>query len=347
MTLHDTLEPDTNVSASRDSAALVVESGMLDQSVLKEILDYDRETGVFTWRQRIGSVIVGQRAGSLHNGHWIIRLDGKVQMAARLAWLYEYGVWPTTSLRFRDDNTTNVAIANLRLATKNAERFLNKETAKAYKAELRAKSGDLTQENLKKLLHYDPDTGVFVWLSSGSGRKLGQPAGSAWNGGYRFIHIFGRDVQAARLAWLYVHGELPDGRPVRFDDNDPSNLRISNLRLALTVKELNKRFRTNNPDSVRNSDLKKYDGMTLSAFNALLESQGGVCAVCKQPEKDMANTGQKVRNLNVDHNHTTNAVRGILCSACNRAIGLLADDPGRMEEAAAYVRRHMKKKAAA
>lgn len=320
---------------------------MLDQAVLREILDYNRETGVFTWKTRIGSVVVGQRAGSLHNGHWIIRLDGKVQMAARLAWLYEYGTWPTTSLRFKDEDTTNVAIDNLRPARTNADRLRNKDAVKEYKADLRARSGEMTQENLKALLHYDPETGIFTWLSSGSGRKMGQPAGSAWNGGYRFIHIFGRDVQAARLAWLYTYGVLPDGKPIRFDDNDPSNLRISNLRLALTVSELNKRFRTNNPESVRNSELKKYDGMTLAQYTSLLESQGGVCAICEQPETDTDNTGTgKIRNLNVDHDHDTNAVRGLLCSACNRGLGLFADSHRRLGKAMGYLERHMKKKVA-
>lgn len=321
---------------------------MLDQTILREILDYNTETGVFTWKQRIGSVVIGQRAGSLHNGHWIIRLDGKVQMAARLAWLHVYGSWPTTSLRFKDGDTTNVAVGNLRLATTNAFRLKSEESRREYKAELRAKAGDMTQENLKRLLHYDPDTGIFTWLATGSGRKIGQPAGSAWNGGYRFIHIFGRDIQAARLAWLYVHGELPDGKPIRFHDNDPSNLRINNLRLALTVKELNKRFRTNNPDSVRNSELKKYDGMTLISYNELFAAQNGLCAICERPETDLDNTGTgKVRNLNVDHDHETNAVRGLLCSSCNRGLGLFADNPYRMDAGAAYLRRHAKKKVAA
>jgi hypothetical protein len=320
---------------------------MLDQKILREILNYDGETGVFTWKQRIGSAVTGQRAGSMHNGHWIIRLDGKTQMAARLAWLYEYGEWPTTVLRFKDGDTTNVAIANLKLSTANADRLRDADAAKAYKAELRAKAGEMTQENLKKLLHYDPETGIFSWLASGSGRKLGQPAGSVWGDGYRFIHIFGRDIQAARLAWLYVYGELPEGKRIRFDDGDPKNLRITNLRPALTVAELNKRFRTKNPNSVRNSELKKYDGMTLSQYNALLEAQGGVCAVCERPETDTDNTGTgKVRNLNVDHDHKTGAVRGLLCSACNRAAGLLADDPVRALSLATYLERHMKKAAA-
>lgn len=43
------------------------------------------------------------------------------------------------------------------------------------------------------------------------------------------------------------------------------------------------------------------------------------------------------RRLAVDHNHETGQIRGLLCSNCNRAIGLLRDDAGLMRKAADYV----------
>jgi hypothetical protein len=46
----------------------------------------------------------------------------------------------------------------------------------------------------------------------------------------------------------------------------------------------------------------------------MLESQGGVCAICKAPP------GKKW--LHVDHSHKTGDVRGLLCGNCNAAIGM-------------------------
>lgn len=206
----------------------------------------------------------------------------------------------------------------------------------------------ITQETLKDLFTYDPDTGEFWWRKSAKGRRLNRPAGTV-DRGYRMIHIDGEYYQAQRLAWIYMYGEVPEGQRIRFDDGDTKNLRISNLRLARTRQEHNALFRERHPTANRQHMYKKlYQGMTIAAFDTMLAGQGGVCAICKLPEKDADNTGTgKIRNLNIDHDHTTNDVRGILCSACNRALGLLADDPERVRAAAEYLERHMKKKAAA
>jgi hypothetical protein len=55
-------------------------------------------------------------------------------------------------------------------------------------------------------------------------------------------------------------------------------------------------------------------GITLADFNAMLESQAGLCAVCCEPMKPG-------RNTCVDHDHKTGAVRGLLCSRCNLLVG--------------------------
>lgn len=68
----------------------------------------------------------------------------------------------------------------------------------------------LTQERLKELLHYNPETGVFVWIVSP--RKGMQPgiAGSATTTGYRFVIINYKRWPSHRLAWLYMTGSFPE-----------------------------------------------------------------------------------------------------------------------------------------
>jgi len=88
----------------------------------------------------------------------------------------------------------------------------------------------LTAERLRELLHYDPETGVFIWLVSTNGRiRVGDVAGHLTAAGYRRIKIDGRCYFSQRLAWLYVHGVFPfnqsDHRNGQRDDNRLCNLR--------------------------------------------------------------------------------------------------------------------------
>ena len=56
----------------------------------------------------------------------------------------------------------------------------------------------------------------------------------------------------------------------------------------------------------------KQLGITDAAYEALLEQQGGHCAICSATPK--------TRRLHVDHDHATGKVRGLLCHRCNRAL---------------------------
>lgn len=85
-------------------------------------------------------------------------------------------------------------------------------------------------------------------------------------------------------------------------------------------------------DQKRAPHLKRMYGMTLREYTTLLLRQGGTCALC--PATKARPSGGY---LCVDHDHNTGAVRGLLCSSCNTAIGLLGDDPKRLLEAAKYL----------
>lgn len=90
----------------------------------------------------------------------------------------------------------------------------------------------------------------------------------------------------------------------------------------------------------RKANLAKNYGLTVAEYNAMLLDQGGVCAVCGKDEpNEHGRTGKKFR-LSVDHCHETGSIRGLLCQRCNRAIGLLGDDPTLMRKAISYLLRH-------
>jgi len=88
----------------------------------------------------------------------------------------------------------------------------------------------LTQTRLKKLLHYDPDTGIFTWLVVDSKRvKAGDIAGYINSKGYRRIKVDYRGHNASRLAWLYMKGYFPE-HEVDHEDRIKCNNKWKNLR---------------------------------------------------------------------------------------------------------------------
>lgn len=80
-------------------------------------------------------------------------------------------------------------------------------------------------------------------------------------------------------------------------------------------------------------------GLSVSEYKALLAAQSGRCLVCRRTEKTERSTGRK-QALAIDHDHVTGQVRGLLCCKCNRAIGLLCDDPQIIRAALRYVESH-------
>ncbi|EOJ0063283.1 TPA: HNH endonuclease signature motif containing protein [Pseudomonas aeruginosa] len=88
----------------------------------------------------------------------------------------------------------------------------------------------LTAQRLQEVVIYEPETGLFTWRQTLSNRAItGRQAGTIDARGYLVIKIDGKRHQANRLAWIYVHGRLPNGVVDHFDGVLTNN-RISNLR---------------------------------------------------------------------------------------------------------------------
>ena len=93
----------------------------------------------------------------------------------------------------------------------------------------------VTQDRLKEILDYDPETGVFSWKKTSNQIKSGSMAGSASSGGYIRFTVDGVRYSAHRLAWLYVYGEFPE-TDIDHVNRIRSDNRISNLRIASRVE---------------------------------------------------------------------------------------------------------------
>jgi hypothetical protein len=81
---------------------------------------------------------------------------------------------------------------------------------------------------------------------------------------------------------------------------------------------------------MRRYELRRKYGLSLAAYDALLAKQNGACAICRRRPKGK-------ERLYVDHCHITGLVRGLLCHACNFALGWLRDDQTSLVAALAYL----------
>jgi hypothetical protein len=80
---------------------------------------------------------------------------------------------------------------------------------------------------------------------------------------------------------------------------------------------------------------RKY-GLSVAGYKNLLAQQNGVCAICREPEREE-------RSLSVDHDHLSGRIRSLLCSGCNKAIGFLRESPLLARAAATYLEQQLTK----
>lgn len=78
-------------------------------------------------------------------------------------------------------------------------------------------------------------------------------------------------------------------------------------------------------------NLQKNYGLSEEEYNKLFNKQHGECAICGTEQKDLRH------KLSVDHNHTSNKIRGLLCGKCNRGLGYFKDSKTLLNSAIKYL----------
>jgi Recombination endonuclease VII len=82
----------------------------------------------------------------------------------------------------------------------------------------------------------------------------------------------------------------------------------------------------------RKCALRKKYGMSIEDYDRMLAAQGGVCGICQKPSK------RKNGLFDVDHDHRTGRVRGLLCHGCNTLLALAGDSAEVLRRTAAFLR---------
>lgn len=104
-------------------------------------------------------------------------------------------------------------------------------------------------------------------------------------------------------------------------------------------KNLARRVRDDPERRAKNRErrLRTVYGLEVDVYEAMLFTQGGVCAICSSPPAGGKNAAAC---LHVDHDHDTGKVRALLCNGCNRGMGYMNDSPERLRAAADYIEKH-------
>ncbi len=115
---------------------------------------------------------------------------------------------------------------------------------------------------------------------------------------------------------------------------------MSDPRAKLTKKAKPRKRRKWGPKAVsrqpevrREKALQERYGISIADYETMLKAQKGGCWICGRPPKK--------RRLNIDHDHKTGIVRGLLCFSCNWGLSWFKDNAERLEKAAAYIRKQL------
>lgn len=177
------------------------------------------------------------------------------------------------------------------------------------------------------------------------GKREKHPAYKAWCNLRRYHHLDMQDSWRDDF-WAFVKDvpEKPKNSQVqRPDPTQPwgaDNFYWKEKRSACEdrkeyMREWQRKSRAANPDYYLAYSLRKNYGITLEWYREQLSKQKNVCAICKQPETAVIRG--KVISMPVDHCHKTGKARGLICTKCNRGLGLFSDNVDVLKSAIHYL----------
>lgn len=331
----------------------------LPLNLVCRVFSYNPETGLLLWAEpQSRRVAVGSPAGAKSaNGRLYVGLLGEHILAHRLVWFIHYGEWPKANLAPKDGDYLNLRIAN----------WVEEDTFRSSQKEAHARSTSRSgvkgvSWNVQKqkwvailtrhyrrfhLGYFDQIEDAAAAVRQAETETPDKPASSVPTA----EQISLRKRLRTEWASLKKHGGpidrwptfelfavdigLPPTRFHRLVSPTPDILVWSDAHV--TERQRRQRAdRRNRPDVYRGYDLKRDFGISLADYAAMLKEQNGVCAICHEPETSIRDG--KLKQLAVDHDHETGAIRGLLCSNCNPMIGYAKDSPERLEAGAAYLR---------
>lgn len=134
-----------------------------------------------------------------------------------------------------------------------------------------------------------------------------------------------------RTGGMKICSKCQEAKPPTREHFPPSRAYLDGLSCRCRSCGLNshRRWRKTYPERHRSNNLRRY-GLNTLTYGLILQKQGQSCAICG--ERAAAD-----RRLEVDHDHATNRIRGLLCSKCNNGLARFRDDPNLLRIAIDYL----------
>lgn len=230
---------------------------------LRELLDYDMDSGLFTRKSRSGIYAAGSatgyvwwsKSGATPRPYTKVQVDGREHMAGALAWLYVYGEWPDSPIRFADGNGTNTALHNICICPP--------------RPSLRSLPVKEAYARARDLLAYDANTGTFTSLTQRREKGPGLPIQTVPVNGYIYIRVDGQQLPAHQLAWLLATGRWPEG-VIDHRDGNRANNAFKNLRDVTHAVNLQnqRRAKSDNRAGLLGAHLRSDTGRFASRIRA-------------------------------------------------------------------------------
>ncbi len=343
---------------------------------LTALLDFHPETGWLTWKGAHSNRMQGgMRAGALGGEgrrYRFITIDREKFLAHRLVWFYVNKEWPKHDVRPVNGNFDDCRIDNLR----DIPRI---ELAHQRSAPRTNSSGFLGVSSSAKQGKWQASiTWNYKQISLGANFATAEEASESYQDAAECLKVASADSDVGlivasvkrrrrqRATWAYLQRVHPDHAWESFDQFCESVIEFPRMKYAMVAIDAgrpigpdnfrwalpldtehstrdgavayNRANRTANRDHYRHKHLKKTFGVDFAYERKLLVEQNGLCAICEKPEE--ITRGHKERRLSLDHNHTTRALRGLLCGNCNLVLGYACDDPDILRKAIAYLDKH-------
>lgn len=342
---------------------------------LVELLDYDPATGALTWKVTGSNrVKIGDVAGSFHapSGGRYVAIDGEKYMAHRLAWFYANGAWPKGDLRALDTNYSNMRLENLKDVPRVELAHLRNQPATntsgflgVSKSPKKGKWQSAITWNYKQIslgANFEtPEEASEIYEMAATrlkdaktdqerdsiiaGLRLAKRQRAAWKhikrsgqpiawASFEDFAASITEIPVQRYAMVPTDPALPIG-PTNFRWSLPIDAEHNSAQDRAGYARATHKLNT---EHERAKHLKKMYGAGIAYERKMLVEQNGLCAICQKPEE--LSRGNETRRLSLDHNHSTNALRGLLCGNCNQGLGYFCDDPAVLQNAITYLEKY-------
>jgi hypothetical protein len=151
--------------------------------------------------------------------------------------------------------------------------------------------------------------------------------------------------------YYLIHAEKIKKRSAQWAKDNPERSKQLNLKKSRRYEEKHREKRRNRPGRSRAwlkahperamEIMRKHNyGITPEQYRTKKREQKNCCAICGKKETHRDHRSNKIRALSVDHDHSTNTIRDLLCGNCNRGLGMFLDSSELLLKASQYLEKY-------